>query len=119
MSKAISIDREEVQAIVDLLRELLTWAQLAYRPQVAEHFVEILDSDQKKLVYEYSDGKRGVRAIEELTGVNKAIVSSWWADWEAQGIVEQSKAWKGRRQRLISLQELGIEVPALPSKEEK
>lgn len=119
MNKAISIQKEEVQAIVDLLRELLMWTRLAYRPQVAKRFVEILDSDQKRLVYEYSDGERGVREIEELTGVNKAIVSSWWADWDAQGIVEQSKAWKGRRQRLISLEELGIEVPALPSKEEK
>ncbi len=119
MSNSISMEKEQVDAIVKLLGELLAWTKLAYRPQVAEHFVEILDSDQKKLVYEYSDGQNGVREIEELTGVNKAIVSGWWRDWDKLGIMEQSPSVPGRRQRMVSLETLGIEVPPLPSKEGK
>jgi len=119
MSKAISIEKEEVRAIVDLLRELLAWTQLAYRPQVAQRFVEILDSDQKKLVYQFSDGERGVREIEELTGVNKAFISMWWRDWDALGIMEQCPTVVGRRRRIISLEALGIEVPPLPKQKKE
>jgi len=119
MSKAISIEKEEVQAIVHLLRELLTWTQLAYGPQVAKRFVEILDSDQKKLVYEYSDGQNGVREIEELTGVNKALISMWWRNWDKLGIMEQSPDVPGRRQRIVRLEALGIEVPPPPKQKKE
>lgn len=105
---------EEFQEAIRLLRELVTWTKLATRPQVAERYMEILDSDEKKLVYEYSDGQKGVREIEDITGVNKALISMWWRDWDALGIMEQSPIVSGRRRRIISLETLGIEVPPLP-----
>lgn len=118
MTEEKPIDRDQVEAIISLLRELVAWTKLANRPQVAERFTEILDSDQKKLVYEYSDGKKGVRDLSRLTRVSKDLVSAWWRDWDELGIMEQSKSVPGRRQRMVSLRAVGIEVPPLPGKEE-
>lgn len=114
MSEAKPIDRDQVEVIISLLRELVAWTKLANRPQLAERFMEILDSDQKKVVYEYSDGKRGVRDLSRLARVSKAVVSAWWRDWDELGIMELSPRVPGRRQRIVSLEALGIEVPKLP-----
>ena len=105
--------------VVELLSQLLAWIKLEARPRAAARLADILDSDEKKLVYQYSDGTRGVREVGDITGVDKNAVLTWWKDWDKRGIMEQATAWKGRRQRLISLEELGIEVPSLPSKEGK
>jgi len=112
------IDRDQVEAIIGLLRELVAWTKLANRPQVAERFTEILDSDKKKLVYEYSDGERGVRELSRLARVSKDLIRAWWRDWDELGIMEQSGGVRGRRQRMVSLRAVGIEVPPLPGKEE-
>jgi hypothetical protein len=103
--------------VVGSLRELLAWIKLEARPRAAARLVEILDSAEKKLVYEYSNGTRGVREVGEITGVDKNVVLTWWKEWDGLGIMEQATAWKGRRQRLVSLEDVGIEVPELPKKE--
>lgn len=105
--------------VVELLTELLAWTKLEARPRVAARLAEILDSHEKKVVYEYSDGTRGVRQISEMTGVDKNTVSNWWGEWDALGVMEQATTRKGRRQRLVPLEHVGIEVPVLPPREEK
>jgi len=106
------------QEVVGLLRDLVAWIKLEARPRAAARLASILDSDEKKLVYQYSDGTRGVRELSVLTGVDKNTISTWWGDWDGLGIMEQAKTWKGRRQRMVSLEDVGIEVPTLPEKEE-
>ncbi len=103
---------------VGLLREMLAWIKLEARPRVAARLADILDSTEKKLVYEYSDGTTGVREISEMTGVDKNTISTWWGEWDGLGIMERARTWKGRRQRLVSLGDVGIEVPELLKKEE-
>ena len=119
MSDGGPTDRDQAETIISLLRELVAWTKLANRPQAAERFMEILDSDQKRLVYQYSDGERGVRDLGRLSGVSKDLVSAWWRDWEELGIVEQSSSVPGRRQRMLSLEALGIQVPAVPKQGEE
>lgn len=119
MSNGGPIDGDQAETIISLLRELVAWTKLAIRPQVAERFTEILNSDQKRLVYEYSDGERGVREVSRLTRVSKNLVSAWWQDWDELGIMEQSQSVAGRRQRMVCLRALGIQVPALPKQEEE
>lgn len=103
--------------VVDVLTELLAWTKLEARPRVAARLSEILDSNEKKLVYEYSDGTRGVREISERIGVDKNTVSTWWKEWDGLGVMEQATSRRGRRQRLVSLEDVGIEVPAMPREE--
>lgn len=103
--------------VLELLTELLAWTKLEARPRVAARLAEMLDSREKKMVYQCSDGTRGVREISEMTGVDKNTVSNWWGEWDALGVMEQATTRKGRRQRLVSLEDVGIEPPALPRKE--
>jgi hypothetical protein len=103
--------------VLRLLTEMLAWTKLEARPRVAARLSEILDSPEKRIVYEYSDGTKGVRQISEITGVDKNTVSNWWGEWDALGVMEQSTTRKGRRQRLVSLENVGIEVPAVSREE--
>jgi hypothetical protein len=107
------------RGVLELLTELLAWTKLEARPRVAARLAGILDSHEKRMVYEYSDGTRGVREISEMTGVDKNTVSNWWGEWDALGVMQQATTRKGRRQRLVSLEDLGIEAPAPPRKEEE
>ncbi|TKJ30765.1 MAG: hypothetical protein CEE40_03645 [Chloroflexi bacterium B3_Chlor] len=107
------------RTVVELLTELLAWTKLEARPRAAARLADILDSDEKKLAYQYSDGRRVVREISQLTGVDKNTISTWCREWDGLGIMEQAKTRKGRRQRLVSLESVGIEVPPLPRGEEK
>ena len=112
MSEGAPFDRDQGDTIIDLLQQLVVWTKLVHRTQVAEWFLQVLDSDEKRLVYQYSDGERSVRELRELAGVSKALVSAWWRDWDQLGIMERSRGVPGRRQRMVSLEELGIEVSA-------
>ena len=118
MRESGPLDKDQGHAIIDLLQELVVWTKLVYRTQVAEWFTQILDSDEKRIVYEYSDGERSVRELRELTGVSKALVSAWWRDWDQLGIMERTRRVPGRRQRMVSLEGLGIVVPPLPQRQE-
>jgi hypothetical protein len=74
--------------------------------------LEILPSDDKKLAYQYSDG-RGSQEVSELAGVGQGTVSRWWTSWINSGIAEAIPVKGGERaKRSFSLEDLGIEVPA-------
>jgi hypothetical protein len=119
MRESGALDKDQGDAIIDLLQELVVWTKLVHRAEVAQWFTQILDSDEKRLVYEYSDGERGVRELGKLTGASKALVSAWWRDWDQLGIMQQSRSVPGRRQRMVSLEELGIVVPPAPVRQEE
>jgi DNA-binding MarR family transcriptional regulator len=118
MTDRTLLGREQGEALIALLQELVVWTKLVNRRNVAEWFLHILDSDEKRVVYEYSDGERGVRDLGELTGLSKALVSAWWRDWEQLGIMQKSQNVPGRRQRMVSLEELGIVVPPVLRRQE-
>jgi hypothetical protein len=117
MKESGALDRDQGAVIIDYLHELVVWTKLVHRTHVAEWFTRILDSEEKRFVYQYSDGERSVRELGDLAGVSKALISAWWRDWDQLGIMEQSRRVPGRRRRMVSLDELGIEVPALSETE--
>lgn len=94
-----------------LLQKLVTYTKLANYASIRNRLIAILDSDDKKRVFEATDGKSRVRDIQSATGVNKAMVSNWWNEWQKEGIVEECKEARGRRRKLLSLSDFGIEVP--------
>lgn len=94
-----------------LLQKLVTYIKLANYDSIRKRLIAILDSDDKKRVFEATDGKRSVRDIQSATGVTKATVSNWWNEWQKEEIVEECKEERGRRRKLLSLSDFGIEVP--------
>jgi hypothetical protein len=95
-----------------LLRKLVTYTKLANYDSIRNRLITILDSVDKKRVFEATNGRDSVRDIQSDTGVNKATISNWWNEWQKEGIVEECKEAKGRRSKLLSLSDFGIEVPA-------
>ena len=96
--------------IISRLDEVLFWLRIAHRGSARAHFLEILDTPQKRQAYQLSDGNNTINAIMDATGVKStATISGWWDQWLVQGIVRESSAHKGRKQRVVDLSDLGIQ----------
>jgi len=99
------------QKSVEILKELLKWVKITSLPQVKKMLLELLPSDDKKIAYQYSDG-RGSQEVSELAGVGQGTVSRWWTSWINSCIAEAIPVKGGERaKRSFSLEDLGIEVP--------
>ena len=103
---------EDYTKIVHLLEQILRWTKTGAIMQLKPSIQETLQSDEAKLVYEYSDGERSTREIGKLAGVSHATVKNYWEKWSELGIVEPTEKYEGGRfRRLCSLRELGIALP--------
>ena len=97
---------------IPLLHKFIIYTKLANYENIRNRLITILDSEDKKRVFKATEGNNGTRQIESITGVSKDTVSNWWDKWQREGIVEESKEVRGRRCKIVSLGEFGIEVAA-------
>jgi hypothetical protein len=102
-----------LQEIAESLHELVSWTRIIGYKTVKEMLESLLDTDEKRLVYYWTDGQRSVTEVQKMTGVNARFISEWGQEWERVGIVEQSRLSKikGRRQRVFDLTAFGISGP--------
>lgn len=99
------------------LNELLKWSKFAGMQQLRNILTQNLKTDTEMSVYELSDGSRGTREIAVLAGIgSNATVAAYWKKWSKIGMVEPSKKFQGRYQRICSLEEVGLTIPELPRK---
>ncbi|MGA7195125.1 MAG: hypothetical protein WBW94_16000 [Anaerolineales bacterium] len=99
--------------IAKSLQEINQWVRLIGFPAAKTTLENVLDTDEKKIVYHLCDGNRGAKEIATQSGVNIRYVSEWGQAWEVIGILAQSKTTsvKGRRQKLFELSDFGISIP--------
>jgi transposase-like protein len=92
-----------------LLAEIARWTREAALPVVRERVERLVDSDQKKRVYDaIAQGDVTLTAVEKSTGVNHTEARKWIDEWEAEGIaVPEAKPPKAA----FTLRELGIAPP--------
>jgi transposase-like protein len=91
---------------LELLREIAKWTRESALPAVRDRVIRLLDTDQKKRLYEaIADGTTSYRSLEVETGVNRSIARDWVVQWEAQRIAEPGAA---QPKALFTLRELGI-----------
>jgi hypothetical protein len=93
------------------IEKLTLYVKLANYDNIKNRLMQILNSDDKKRVFDATDGKNSTRDIEAMTGVNKDVISGWWNQWQKEGIVEESQEVRGRRRRVLSLADFGIDIP--------
>lgn len=108
----------------ELLREILRWNRFENFPKLRKLLLDTLETDIEKLVYEFTDGERSRYDVAKELGIPDSTVRSWWDGWYNLGILEPSGKRKGRPQKIMALEDMGIEVPKVPSqkpdiKEEK
>jgi hypothetical protein len=103
-----------------ILKEMLTWIRIQGMAQAKGVLNTALKNDKEKLVYEYSDGERGIAEIAKLTGLGFGTVQRCWSRWATMGIVEPIAVKGGNRyKKAFSLQMFGIEVPQMQGTETK
>jgi len=113
--KEISGKLDRFNELVSLLKEQLKWSRLTAMQAVKDTLVSALDTDQKKIVYNLSDGLRSTREIAGIAVVNEKTVRNHWSSWNKVGIVEPLKAGTGERfKKSFHLEDFGIEIPKLP-----
>lgn len=108
----------------ELLREILKWIKFAGVKEVKGILVSALDTDQKKIVFQLSDGSKGMVEIGKAAGISStATISRYWNSWSKLGLGDYMAVKGGDRfRRAFDLEDLGIEVPGLKkenTKEEK
>ena len=111
MKLKVAIMNDE-QTVVGLLSELLRWTKFQGMIKLKEVILLNVKTENEKKIYELSNGKTTVE-IAGLVGVSHVTVYNYWQRWSKTGIVEPSKKYKGRYERMVSLLDLGIEVPKL------
>ena len=111
------MEPEQSKEIVQLLRELLKWQRFTAIASLKEILTKNLDKKEKLLVYESTNGINKREDIIRETGCSAGAISSWWMDWYAKGLVEKIDG--GRYKKIISLSEIGIDLPKKPVKENR
>jgi transposase len=101
---------------VQILREILRWSRFENFPKLRKILLDTLKTPEEKLVYELTDGEKSRYDIAKETGIQDSTVRSWWERWYNLGILEPSGKRKGRPQKIMALEDMGIEVPKMPTK---
>ena len=97
----------------EILKEILKWEELQGKKLLIDLIPELLDGDEKKRVFEMTDGKNSQSAIASRIKVAGGTVSNWWNIWHSYGILIKEK---NRYKKIISLKEIGISISELKGK---
>jgi hypothetical protein len=100
-------DSEELR----VLREILKWTRFAGFREVKAVLENILNTPEKKLAYQLSDGTRGTREVAQQSRV-RGDIPNMWKEWRKQGLGDTVSVQRGERfRRSFDLEDFGIEVP--------
>lgn len=109
-------EKESAPNTAEILLEILKWNRFENFPKLRKILLDTLRTDLEKLAYELTDGERSRRDIANMMGLPDSTIRSWWDKWYDFGILEPSGKRKGRPQKIMALEDMGIETPKLPSK---
>ncbi len=104
-------DENKLASIEKTLREILKWTRFANISKLKDTLEKELESDEKKLAYENSDGVNGLKELASVSGAPQDTVYGWWQKWFRQGLVVESEERKGRMMKIVSLDDVGIKIP--------
>jgi len=98
------------------LKEVAKWVRFQNVPRLREVLIRELDTPQKKVAFDLTDGEHSRRDIAKEITIDDATVQGWWDKWLQLAIVGESETYRGRPQKIVSPGELGIDVPKLKLK---
>ena len=102
-----------------LLEETVMWLRFMNLPKLREVLLKELDTDAKRRAYDMTDGGKSRREIAQAVGTSDDNVQNWWERWYELAIVKPSKAYAGRPERIVKLEDLGISLKAPAKKDGK
>jgi len=104
-------EEKNLESIDRTLKEILKWTRFANISKLKEILEAELDSDEKKLAYENTDGVNGLKEVATASGTPLPTVATWWQKWYRLGLVTESEERKGRMMKIVSLDDVGLKVP--------
>jgi hypothetical protein len=98
-----------------VLREILKWMKFAGMNQVQSVLEITLNTPEKKLAYQMSDGTKGTIEVGKVSKVGSPTkVSTLWREWKRKGLGDSLSVQGGDRfKRTFDLEDFGIEVPQI------
>lgn len=103
-----------------LLKEILKWLKFAGMQGVKDALISTLNTDEKKQVYQLSDGKYTNAQINKLTGVSAGSISGYWKKWAKLGLGEKSSVMGGDRfVKSFDLEDFDISVTKMKTEKAK
>lgn len=111
--------RDKLDENQKLLREIARWSRFQNVSKLKEVLTDELDSNEKKLAFENTDGMKGINEIAQACGAPQDTVYGWWKKWSRLGILEPSESREGRLAKICSLEDVGIKIPKKIHPEEK
>jgi len=109
----------ELRDVQSSLKDVGKWVRFQNAPRLRDVLLKELDTPQKKVGFELTDGEHSRRDIAKEIGIDDDTVRTWWDRWFQLAVVEESEKRKGRPQKIVSLGQIGIEVPKLKLKSEQ
>ncbi len=97
-----------------LLREILKWVRFAGMKEVKSTLETFLDTPEKRLAYQLSDGEHTREQVQALSGIKGGqTMTDLWLSWTNNGLGDRIEIRKGSRRfrRSFSLDDFGINYP--------
>lgn len=114
----IESELKKLNEVKELLQEMLKWIKFSGIREVRTVLMGVLDTEQKRLIYNLSDGERGSIEIGKKAGVGHSTVTRYWDSWKRLGIVEPIPVRGGLRyKKLFELEDFGFAIPAIRTEE--
>ena len=113
MSDKETVDKQD--KVIELLEQILTWTRLQGVQNARAVLLDALNSDTLKVAYQLSDGRSSTE-VAKACNLSPMTITNYWRRWFTLGIAQPSKKYKGRFERIFSLEDLGIEVPSIEVK---
>jgi len=107
----VSTEAGLLKKIENTLREILKWTRFANISRLKEILEAELDTDQKKVAFENTDGMRALDEVAAASGAPRDTVYGWWQRWSRLGLAMESGTRRGRMMRIASLDDVGIRIP--------
>lgn len=109
---------KRLDRLIALQRETLNWIEILSREKIVKVAQENLVTEDERIVYHLSDGASS-REIAKKAPVSYITITRHWKKWAPLGLVKPSTRFRGRFEKVLPLEALGLEVPKIEIKREK
>ena len=76
---------DRMDELIEVMREILKWTKFAGAREVRNILTATLDTEQKRLIYNSSDGNKGSVEIAKTAGVGDSTIRRYWESWARRG----------------------------------
>jgi hypothetical protein len=102
------MDEDKLDMVIERLDKLIFWLKFNNLEVAKEYFAKVLDTDRKREIYQLTDGRSIADISRAINVKSKSMVPNLLANWTAKGILIESPKIKGRKTKVIDLNELGL-----------